>query len=120
MQPKCLGPFKVIEIIGPRAYHLELPSQWKIHNVFHISLLSPFKTTNTHGPSYPQPPPDVINGEEEYEVEGIINHRVKCNGEKEFLIKYLGYDENESKWLREDELGNCQEILEEYKVDNGL
>ena len=120
MQPKRLGPFKVIGIIGSRAYRLELPSQWKIHDVFHISLLSPFRTTDTHGPSFSQPPPDIINGEEEYEVEGIINHRVKRSGTIEYLIKYLSYDENESKWMGEDELGNCQEILDEYKEDNGL
>ena len=118
MQPKKLGPFKITELIGPRAYRLELPKGWKIHNVFHISLLAPFNSTETHGPSYPKPPPDIIGGEEEYEIEGIINHKVKRNGAIEYLVKWLGYDE--TQWFKEDELKHAQETLKTYKKDNGL
>jgi hypothetical protein len=118
MQPKRLGPFKIIELIGLRAYKLELPKGWKIHNVFHISLLVPFHSTEAHGPSHPEPPPDIIGGEEEYEIEGIINHKVKRNGAVEYLVKWLGYDE--TKWFKEDELEHSQETLEDYKKANGL
>ena len=32
------GPFKVIQVMSPVNYHLELPMQWTIHPVFHINL----------------------------------------------------------------------------------
>jgi hypothetical protein len=48
---------------------VELPKQWKIHNVFHADLITPYKETELHGPNFTQPPPDLVNGEEEYEVE---------------------------------------------------
>ena len=38
-----MGPFFVTKRVGPVAYELELPQTWKIHPVFHTSLLRPFK-----------------------------------------------------------------------------
>jgi len=75
LAPKREGPFEITEIMGPITYHLKLPDQWQIHPVFHASLLSLYQETETHGPNFPQPPPDLIEGEEEYEVEVIIAHR---------------------------------------------
>ena len=47
----------------------------KIHNVFHIDLLIPHRQTEAYGETYHQPPPELINGEEEYEIEEIIDQR---------------------------------------------
>ena len=41
MCPRWMGPFKVLEVKGPVTYKLQLPEEWKIHNVFHSSLLKP-------------------------------------------------------------------------------
>jgi hypothetical protein len=65
----------IIEVLGPVTYHLKLLNQWHIHPVFHTSLLSPYLETKTHGPNFPQPPPDLIEGEEQYEVKAIAAHR---------------------------------------------
>jgi hypothetical protein len=48
---------------------------WKIHNVFHVDLLTPYHETQVYGTMYSQPPPELIDGKEEYEVEEIIDHR---------------------------------------------
>ena len=69
--PKRYGHFKISRVVSPVVYQLELPSQWKIHPIFHASLLLPYKETEQHGTNYIQPPPDVIQGEEQYEVEAI-------------------------------------------------
>jgi hypothetical protein len=73
LAPKQYGPFTITKIISPVVYQLELPGHWAIHNVFHASLLTPYKEMEEHGTNYIQPPPDVIEGEEEYEVEWIMN-----------------------------------------------
>jgi len=38
---KSHGPFQIEKIVSLLAVHLTLPRKWKIHNVFHISLLEP-------------------------------------------------------------------------------
>jgi hypothetical protein len=37
--PKREGPFKIDEVLVPVTYRLKLPESWKIHNVFHATLL---------------------------------------------------------------------------------
>jgi len=38
------GPFQVEKFVSPLAVRLTLPQKWKIHPVFHISLVEPFRT----------------------------------------------------------------------------
>jgi hypothetical protein len=37
---KCLGPYTIMELVGPSSYHLDIPIGWRLHNVFHGGLLS--------------------------------------------------------------------------------
>jgi hypothetical protein len=38
LAPRYIGPFKIIEVCGPVAYHLQLPPQLAaIHDIFHVS-----------------------------------------------------------------------------------
>ncbi|GJX36760.1 putative reverse transcriptase domain-containing protein [Tanacetum coccineum] len=40
LNPRCIGPFKILERIGPVAYKLELPEELRnVHNTFHVSNL---------------------------------------------------------------------------------
>jgi len=52
LNPKRYGPFKIIKVISSVAYQLQLPPSWKIHPVFHASLLSPYCETPSHGPNF--------------------------------------------------------------------
>jgi len=74
LAPRRYGPFTIDKVISPVAYRLELPVQWNIHPVFHASLLTPYIETNSHGPNFSRPPPDLIKGENEYKVETIRKH----------------------------------------------
>ena len=75
LAPKRHGPFWVVQVMSPVNYHLELPMQWTIHPVFHINLLTPYRETPIHGTNNLHPPPDLIDGEEEYEVEQVLAKR---------------------------------------------
>ena len=39
LEAKFFGPFQVLHPVGKQAYKLELPKRWRMHNVFHVSLL---------------------------------------------------------------------------------
>jgi hypothetical protein len=84
----------VTKALSHVAYQLDLPPSWKIHNVFHATLLSPYKETEEHGRNFPEPPPDLIDGEEEWEVERIVGMR--HFGRKKTLqyrVRWKGYSE---------------------------
>ena len=72
--PKREGPFKIVKVLGPVTYQLKLPETWKIHNVFHATLLRQYNETEVYGANYPRPPPELVEGEEVYEVENILKH----------------------------------------------
>ncbi|CAA7267150.1 unnamed protein product [Cyclocybe aegerita] len=70
------GPFLIKDVLGPVTYRLSLPDSWKIHDIFHAALLTPFRETDTHGPAFTKPAPDLVDDEEHQEVERIVKHRM--------------------------------------------
>ena len=49
LNPRFIGPYKVIEKVGPVAYRLALPPDLeKIHNVFHVSMLRRYRSDPSH------------------------------------------------------------------------
>jgi len=46
---KRYGPFPILKKIGMVAYQLQLPVSMKIHDVFHMDLLLPYKETEAYG-----------------------------------------------------------------------
>ncbi len=115
LTPKCLGLFKITQEISPVAYRLELPTNWRIHDVFHVSLLTPYHETPAHGPNFTQPPPDLIDGEEEYEVERIVAHQHFGRSKRlQYLLKWKGYPESDNTWEPADQV-HAPELIKHYQ-----
>ena len=103
------------QVLSPVTYRLILPEQWKIHPVFHVDLLTPYKETTFHGTNYTRPPPDLINDEEEYEVEQILDSRVRGRSRKvQYLVKWVGYPNSDNQWLDADQL-TADDAIREFK-----
>jgi hypothetical protein len=94
---RSLRPFSVVKQINDVAFRLELPPSMKIHPVFHISLLEPYKESSIPGRSQVPPPPIEIGGQEEFEVSEILDSRI-IQRKLEYLIQWQGYDVSERTW----------------------
>src|SRR5216683_7781702 len=55
--PKQYRPFKVLECIGQVAYQLKLPTTMKIHDIFHLDLLTLYREMLSYSTNYIRPPP---------------------------------------------------------------
>jgi hypothetical protein len=123
--PRFVGPFPIDRVVSPVAFKLRLPKHMRIHNVFHVSLLKPYKRD---GLVQPPPPPDIIDDEFEYEVEAVLAHRERRvrsrkkskKSAREYLVKWVGYGDINNTWEPEEHLEHARERLQEYWVNHGV
>ena len=93
LDQKRLGPFKIVDVVGESkaAFKLKLPPHWHIHPVFHVSILDPYRANKIEGrEQLAMPPPEIVNGELEYEVETILDSKIQRN-KLRYLVDWKGY-----------------------------
>jgi Chromo (CHRromatin Organisation MOdifier) domain len=116
LAPRQYGPFKIVAKVSNVAYQLKLPNNWKIHNIFHVSLLTPYNETLAHDPNFLKPPPDLVEGKLEWEVEQILRDRT-YQQKKQYLVQWKGYASAHDSW--EDESGiHAPDLIAGYKLWN--
>jgi len=69
---RFVGPYRIKKIISSNAVELKLPSTVKIHLIVNISRIQRY-VGQIEGQRKEQPTPVIIEGEEEWEVERILN-----------------------------------------------
>ena len=74
LMERFVGPYKVKAIISSNAIELDLPRTVRIHPVVNVSRVQRYKS-QVEGQRKEMPQSVVIEGEEEWEVEKIINKR---------------------------------------------
>jgi hypothetical protein len=89
---KGIGPYEVVEVIIPWAFRIKLPHQLRIHDV--QPIFCPENSADNPLPlqHYKTPPPVIVEGEEQYEVEGIEDSRL-FQHQLQYLVKWKGYNE---------------------------
>lgn len=73
--PRYIGPFPIKRKINPVAFQFSLLDSYKIHLVFHVSLLKPAFLDPFPGRVEPPPLPVNVEEEMEYEVESVLDFR---------------------------------------------
>jgi len=84
-----VGPYKIKGIVLSNAIELELPKSIKIHPVVNVSRVQLYKSQVEEQKKIP-PKPVIIEGEEEFKVEKILNKRT-VRGKEKFLVRWKGY-----------------------------
>ena len=108
-----VGPYKVKEIISVNVVELELPTTVNIHLVVNVSRLQLYKL-QVKGQKVTLPALVIVEGEEKYEVEKILNKR-KMWGRDKFLVWWKGYIAEADTWEGKEKLGNAKELVEEFE-----
>lgn len=99
---RYVGPFVVERVVSPVAYKLKLPESLKIHPVFHVSLLQPWRVDEVfpeHRSAQTRPPP--VTAEGDFLVERLLDKRERKYGRGkrvEYLVRWLGYGPEEDLW----------------------
>ena len=131
LKPRFIGPFKIIKVVSPVTYKLELPNSMLIHPVFHISLLKPHpeqsfveqQSSNNNSlsqspgliPSPDSSPPVITsNSVPHYEVERVLGKRCRRN-QIQYLVKWLNYPEHENSWEPEENLAEAQDAITHWE-----
>lgn len=110
------GPFIITHRIGETAYRLSLPSKLKVHPVFHVSLLKPFKEDTTD-PSRARSgrAPVAVRVHYTKKVSEIKADRKKGN-RVQYLVRWKGLSDSEASWEYGDELWQFEDIINEYRL----
>jgi hypothetical protein len=111
--PKWIGPFEVVQVVGPAAYKLKMNPGWRVYPVFHVSLLEPYRES---GRVQPPPPPIEMEGALEYEVESILEHRfwgIK-NPKVYYKVVWKVYNIEHNSWEPESNVVNAPKVVADH------
>jgi hypothetical protein len=85
----------------------------KIHPMFHVFLLEPYRMSTILGIIHDPPPHIEVDGEHEYVVEDILDSRI-FNHQFEYLVQWHGYDVNKHIWELIKNLSNTMEKVHKF------
>jgi hypothetical protein len=111
-----LGPFPVERQVSRHAYRLCLPFPMRrLHPVFNVVKLTsapadPIAGRRTTLP----PPPEVVEGEEEYLVAEILDSKM-FRGRLKFKIKWEGYGPEHDSWEYASEVHAPERVADFYQ-----
>jgi hypothetical protein len=94
LSPRYAGPYQVKESIGTMAYRLGLPENARIHDVFHVGILKPFKGTP---PAATPPLPPLHNGRVLLQPDRVLGSSIR-QGSWHILIQWAGMAPSEATW----------------------
>ena len=116
LSERQLGPFEIVKVVSPNAMKLKLPASYKIHDVINVSRLRLYKEPSAGQRTTP-PEPVEVEGQPEYEVEEVLDSRLK-KGKLEYLVKWSGYTDEYNTWEPVSNLENSKETIEDFHKEN--
>jgi hypothetical protein len=107
LENKHHGPYRVVRAIGTHAYELDIPDAIQKHRTFPVSLLHATADDPLPGQVIPPPLPVIVQEEEEWEVEEILDSR-RTRGRLQYLVKWRGFAA--PTWEPEGNLAEVQAV----------
>ncbi|GBG86751.1 hypothetical protein CBR_g41815 [Chara braunii] len=122
-------PCRILQAVGsdtassPVSFRVKLPDylrQARVHDVYHVSLLRPYRRPSERftGRPYERPPPIMVDGHEEFLVSDIIGRRVTDDNPHpphvEYLVRWKGYPDEEATWEPLEHLQHTRMLVRAY------
>ena len=123
LREKWIGPVPITRVLANgNAVELNLPPRWKVSKSWNVKYVKPYNTSSRFPrDEIAQPPSMMVNNEEHWEVESILDSRTRRVGNRniqEFLVKWLGWGTEHNDWLPKSELSSCKTLLTQFLRQN--
>jgi len=112
---RFVGPYKIKEIVSLNVVKLELPSIVRIHLVVNVSRICRY-IGQVEEQKKEQLAPVIIKGEEEWEVERILNKQ-QVREKNKYLVRWKGFTAEFNTWEGWENLENAKEVIEEFEKE---
>jgi hypothetical protein len=117
------GPFPILKKVGKVAYKVELPSNLRIHPVFHVSCLKPYYVdTEDPGRGESKRAPMGITATYDKEAESILADRViRRKGyapRQEYLVQWKGLPDSETSWEQAEALWQFEDLIRRFHEED--
>ena len=112
-----ISPYKVKKLVR-LSYWLELPRSMKIHDVFHSNLLWKKATDHLFGQQNSPPSPTVIDDEEKWEVNNILDTKQSRGGKKVlYCVNQKGYNDDKA-WYNAINFDHAKDVVNNFYKQN--
>ena len=124
LETKFFGLFWVLHPVGKQAYKLELPKKWRIHDIFHVSLLEQDNTRKER--VHEENAEELNDGDDsgEYKVEVIWDSAVYARESKSghlpgfyYLVSWKRYPEEENTWEPASAVQHLRKLISLFHKD---
>ena len=111
LQPKWVGPFKILERIGSQAYRLVLPEKYdRLHDVFPVQFIEDYRPREGQ-PLLPLPD---LEEDTEWEVEEVKD-KATIDKQIHYLVKWEGWPTEYNQWVPEGDMAQAKQAIQRYE-----
>jgi len=112
---RFVGPYKIKKIVLSNVVELQLPSMVKIYPVVNVSRIRRY-VGQVEEQRKEQPAPVIIEGEEEWKVERILNKQ-QIREKDKYLVYWKRFTVESDTWKERENLKNTKEAIKEFKKE---